>query len=74
MFKILRIIAAVAAALLIAAAVFVGIFIGWIPFLGCAAGALLLFALSLLFKYLQETHEPPPPEDEGSGKDQTNND
>lgn len=65
MFKALRIAFAVGAAALVVACVFIGIFVGMVAFWCCAAGAVLLFALSLLFRFLQEDregkHEPETP-------------
>ncbi len=57
MFKVFRIVFALAAAALIVACVFIGIFAGMVPFWCCVGGAVLLFALSMLFKYLQEERE-----------------
>ena len=59
MFKILRIICAVIAAVLVTACIFLAIYISetMVPALGCAAGALLFFVLCLLFKHLQEEKE-----------------
>ena len=58
MFKILRMICAVAAAALVTACLFAGIYAETlVPAFGCAAAAALLFVLCLLFKYLQEEKE-----------------
>lgn len=57
MYKWLRIIFAVLAAVLVAACVFVAILWDMLPFWICLAGAVLFFLLSLLFKYLQEESE-----------------
>ncbi len=57
MWKYLRMICAIIAAAAIAASVFVAIFLGMVPFWATLAGALLFFALSMLFKYLQEESE-----------------
>lgn len=59
MYKILRIICAVIAAVLVTACIFLAIYISdtMVPALGCAAGALLFFVLCLLFKHLQEEKE-----------------
>lgn len=59
MFKILRIICAVIAAVLVTVCIFLAIYISdtMVPALGCAAGALLFFVLCLLFKHLQEEKE-----------------
>ena len=57
MFKVFRIVFALAAAALIVACVFIGIFADMVPFWCCVGGAVLLFALSMLFKYLQEERE-----------------
>ena len=57
MYKWLRIIFAVLAAVLVAACVFVAILWDMLPFWICLAGAVLFFLLSLLFKYLQEEGE-----------------
>lgn len=68
MFKILRMVSSILAAILVTACIFLGIYINLIACLGCAAGALLCFVLTLLFKYLQEEQEEKqrkaaPPED-----------
>lgn len=57
MYKYLRMICAVLAAALVLVCIFVGIYFGLTAFIGCAAGALLLFVLSMFFKYLQEEQE-----------------
>lgn len=59
MYKILRIICAVIAAVLVTACIFLAIYISetMVPALGCAAGALLFFVLCLLFRHLQEEKE-----------------
>lgn len=59
MYKILRIICAVIAAVLVTVCIFLAIYISdtMVPALGCAAGALLFFVLCLLFKHLQEEKE-----------------
>ena len=57
MFKILRVIFAVGAAVLIALCVFAGILWDMIAVWACLGGALLFFALSMLFKFLQEERE-----------------
>ena len=57
MFKILRIACSVIAAVLVTACIFLGIFIDIVACLACAAGALLFFVLTMLFKYLQEERE-----------------
>ena len=57
MFKALRIVCALAAAALAVACVFLGIFLGIVPFFCCVAGAVFFFALSMLFKFLQEDKE-----------------
>ena len=62
MYKWLRIIFAVLAAVLVAACVFVAILWDMLPFWICLAGAVLFFLLSLLCKYLQE---------EGEGRDKS---
>ena len=59
MYKILRVICAVIAAVLVTVCIFSAIYISdtMVPALGCAAGALLFFVLCLLFKHLQEEKE-----------------
>ncbi len=57
MWKILRIICAVAAAVLVTACIFLGIYVSFMAAIGCAVGALFLFVLCMLFKYLQEERE-----------------
>ena len=58
MFKILRMICAVASAVLVTASIFAAILADTlIPAFGCAAAAPLLFVLCLPFKYLQEEKE-----------------
>lgn len=59
MYKILRVICAVIAAVLVTACIFLAIYISetMVPALGCAAGALLFFVLCLLFRHLQEEKE-----------------
>lgn len=58
MFKILRMLCAVASAVLVTVCIFVAIFAETlVPAFGCAAAAALLFVLCLLFKYLQEEKE-----------------
>lgn len=57
MFKILRAVFAIAAAILIAMCVPAGIFWDMIAVWACLGGALLFFALSMLFKFLQEDRE-----------------
>ena len=64
MFKILRVIFAVGAAVLIALCVFAGIL--WIAVWACLGGALLFFALSMLFKFLQEEREKKEPQPDPS--------
>lgn len=84
MYKILRAAFAVAAAVLIALCVFAGILWDMIAVWACLGGALLFFALSMLFKFLQEEKErkqaPNSPEedtlpenDEANGKEQPEN-
>ena len=72
MFKILRIACSVIAAVLVTACIFLGIFIDIVACLACAAGALLFFVLTMLFKYLQEEREskdrPEPTEDDPRDK------
>ena len=57
MWKYLRMICAVVAAIAVAASVFIAIYLGMVPFWATLAGALLFFALSMLFKFLQEERE-----------------
>lgn len=57
MFKILRMVCAVIAAVAVAACIFLGIFLGMAAFWIAAACALLFFVCSMLFKYLQEEKE-----------------
>ena len=57
MFKILRIACSVIAAVLVTACIFLGIFIDIVACLACAAGALLFFVLTMLFKYRKEEGE-----------------
>ena len=59
MYKILRVICAVIAAVLVTACIFLALDSSetMVPALGCAAGALLFFVLCLLFKHLQEEKE-----------------
>lgn len=77
MFKILRMVCSILAAVLVTACIFLGIYIDLVACLGCAAAALLCFVLTLLFKYLQEEQEEkqrkaPPEED--AGKDERKDD
>lgn len=66
MYKILRIIFCVLAALLAAAMIFIFVFAGWIWGLMSVIGAAVCGALMVTFKQLQERDElkanPPPPE------------
>lgn len=84
MYKILRAAFAVAAAVLISLCVFAGILWDMIAVWACLGGALLFFALSMLFKFLQEEKErkqaPNSPEEdtlpenaEANGKEQPEN-
>lgn len=57
MYKTFRIIFACAAAAAAAASVFLGIFLGIVPFFCCVIGAVFFFAMSMLFKFLQEDKE-----------------
>ena len=57
MWKYLRMASAIVAALAVAACVPMAIIFGMLPFWVCVCGALLCFALSLLFKFLQEEKE-----------------
>ncbi len=57
MFKILRIVCSVIAALFVAVCVYVFIFVNFAAGILCAVGALLFFVLTLLFKYFQEEKE-----------------
>lgn len=57
MYKWLRISFACLAAVLCAVAVFLGIYLGMLAFLVCAAAAVLLFVLSMFFRYLQQEKE-----------------
>ena len=66
MFKILRVIFAVGAAVLIALCVFAGILWDMIAVWACLGGALLFFALSMLFKFLQEEREKKEPQPDPS--------
>ena len=77
MFKILRMISSILAAILVTACIFLGIFVDMIACIGCAAGALLFFVLTLLFKYLQEEQEAkeqnaPPTDAPGENEDKEN--
>lgn len=66
MYRVLRIIFCVAAALISAAAVFVFVFAGWVWGLCAVLGAAVCAALMATFKKLQEKKEaaenPPPPQ------------
>lgn len=66
MFKILRVIFAVGAAVLIALCVFAGILWDMIAVWACLGGALLFFALSMLFRFLQEEREKKEPQPDPS--------
>lgn len=57
MYKILRIICCVIAALLLAACIFVFVYLGVIWGLCTVVGAAAFFALTILFKSLQEDYE-----------------
>ena len=57
MYKIMRMIFALIAAVLVAMCVPAGIFWDMIAVWCCAGGALLFFVLSMLFKYFQEERE-----------------
>lgn len=57
MFKIIRTVCAVISACSVVAAAFLGMYSGMPAFWAAAAAALLFFALSMLFKYLQEEKE-----------------
>ena len=57
MFKIFRMVFAIVAAIFVALCVPAGIFWDMIAVWACAGGALLFFALSMLFKYFQEERE-----------------
>lgn len=57
MYKILRIICCVIAALLLAACIFVFVYLGVIWGLCTVVGAAAFFALTILFKGLQEDYE-----------------
>lgn len=65
MYKVLRIIFCVAAALFAAAAIFVFVFAGWVWGIIVVLGAAVCGALMVTFKKLQEKQEqaanPPPP-------------
>ena len=66
MYKILRAAFAVAAAVLIALCVFAGILWDMIAVWACLGGALLFFALSMLFRFLQEEREKKEPQPDPS--------
>lgn len=65
MYKILRIVFGVISALLVAACIFIFIYLGFMWGLICVAAAAAFFGLCVLFKNLQEKEErklnPPPP-------------
>ena len=69
MYKILRMVFAIIAAVLVAACIFVALYVSMLAFWCVIGGALLCFALSMFFKYLQEkkrrarkNRQPPPPQ------------
>ena len=72
MYKILRAAFAVLAAVCVALCIPAGIFWDIIAFCACLGGTLLFFALSMLFKYLQEERErkDAPAEHGEDGKDE----
>jgi hypothetical protein len=81
MYKILRIVFSVVSALLIAACVFIFIYLGALWGVVSLIAAAIFFGLTLLFKYLQEREEfklnPPPPKGDfitGPVKTDYNND
>lgn len=57
MYKILRMVFAIIAAVLVAACIFVALYVSMLAFWCVIGGALLCFALSMFFKYLQEEKE-----------------
>lgn len=71
MFKILRMVCAIIAAVAIALCVPAGIFWDMIAVWACLGGALLFFALSMLFKFLQEDRDKKDPPEETAENDDT---
>ena len=57
MYKYLRIVCSIIAAILVTACIFILIYVNIPAGLAVAVGALLFFVLTLLFKYLQEEKE-----------------
>ncbi|HIY77718.1 MAG TPA: UbiA family prenyltransferase [Candidatus Borkfalkia excrementavium] len=57
MYKILRMVFAIIAAVLVASCIFVALYVSMLAFWCVIGGALLSFALSMFFKYLQEEKE-----------------
>lgn len=57
MYKILRIICCVISALLLAACVFIFVYLGTVWGIACLIGAAAFFALTILFKNLQEDEQ-----------------
>ena len=57
MFKILRMVCSIVAAILVTACIFIFIYVNTLAGIACAAAALLFFVLTMLFKYLQEERE-----------------
>lgn len=76
MYKILRIICCVICALILAACIFIFVYLGPIWGICSVVAAVAFFALTMLFKGLQEDYEkknnPQPPAEEDGGEKEEN--
>lgn len=57
MYKILRMIFSIIAAILVAASIFIALYVSMLAFWCCIGGALFFFVLTMYFKFLQEESE-----------------